>query len=303
MTTLWHAECRFQVEQATLDLLRGACSPSGKHVYLAIGRGRSRGGRGREQHGRSQERLRVHTLRGVPGSRIDVLLPDHHPAPYAVCEIGRKAGCYDGAIRWRVTFRSWPTIWEPGHSEYGPDGLHPGPGSIIIEEEPRALILLARWKPAGVWAQSFHQLDYTVEPDSGERVVLWQWTRHYHFLPADEVRQTAAMFASLPAVRQCADIAVLNRMASNALYDLARQMGWRKLSLVEKRRYGLSPDAPQWHRQDGLVLRQARAGLGIPQGVGQYTLDAAQARAIRDIPGLCPECGELTASCACHPRG
>jgi len=80
----YHLDARFLVEPSNLLQVRGACSPSGKFVWVD-----------------TRTRLRVHTLKGVPGKHVDVLLPECDPAPVAVCEIGRKAGCYDGAVRWR----------------------------------------------------------------------------------------------------------------------------------------------------------------------------------------------------------
>lgn len=260
-------EARFVVCAETLAEVRAHCSLSGRQVYLT-----------------PTLRLRVHTLRGVPGKVVDVLLPDQLPADPLVCEIGRKAGSFDGAIRWRIALRPWTAVHDETAGQ-GPCAGHPGEGRVSIEEEYGALTVVARWWGGGLWAQSFRQLPYKPEPGDRRGVLLHHWKSWYRFLPEEEARQLAEMWSLLPAVMEADDIVVLNRLASEALYDLARSLGWRKLTLRERRRLGLADDSQQWHRADSPLLR--RPGGPSPTGCGRYTIEAASgAVPIRTAYGL-----------------
>lgn len=276
----WHYESRFVVEPTTVEVMRGFCSPSGKFTWVT-----------------STERLRIHTLRGVPGSQVDVLLPDETPEGIYVCEIGLKTGSYDHNKRWRIAIRTWP---RENITEKNPSGKYPSRGSIFVEEEGDHLILIAKWFPGGIWAQSFRQLQYTPAPGDRQGILLHHWKNWFKFLPEEDVRQTAAMWNALPHTQNATDIVVLNRTASAALYDLAISLGWRKLTVREKRRLGLADDSQQWHRADGLLLTRAAEKELTPTGCGQHTLDAARGKeAIRMPKGICPDCHELQKECEC----
>jgi len=260
---VYHLDHRFTVTPETIEQVRAACSPSGKFVWVT-----------------TQDRLRVHTLRGVPGKHADVLLPDLVPVALDgtgdriwVCEIGPKIGSYDGAKRWRLAFRPWPFVWDESRSPR-PTNMNPGPGQVSVEEHGDQCAVIAMYQGGGFWAQAFPCLRYSVEPGPRKGVLLHQWDAHFRFLPGDDVRQLAEMYDLWPDVIAATDIVVLNRIASSALYQMATGLGWRKLTLREKRKHGIGPECPQWIRSDDMRLRQN----GNPAGVGDYTARAAAAQ-------------------------
>lgn len=254
----YHLEGRFTIAPEDVERLRQECSPSERFTWVT-----------------QDQRLRIHTLKGVPGKHIDVLLPDL-AVDLPCMEIGLKVGSYNGARRWRLTVRSWSHRHQPPNA---PSLKFPGSGSLVIEEDhaaPDHLILLARWWGGGIWAQSFPKLQYELRDDSDLLgIFLYHWKTYYNFLDIEDARQAGQLWSSLPHTRAARDIVVLNRTASQALYDLARQSGWRKLTLREKRKCGLSDDSPQWQRVD-LLLRQVRDQSILARLVGDYTNDAAK---------------------------
>jgi hypothetical protein len=161
---------------------------------------------------------------------------------------------------------------------------------------PDGIELLARWR-GGLWANLFAQLRYTVEPGDRKPILFHHWEHHFKFLPEDEVRQTAEMWAILPAVVAATDIVQLNRMASGMLYDLAVSLGWRKLTAREKQKAGISLDSPQWQRRDSIALRLAQS-QGIKLGVGEYTLRASYNEP--RLRGICVQCQEPNEHCGCR---
>jgi hypothetical protein len=140
----YHLESRFIVSEENLANIREKASPSGKFVWV-----------------NSIERLRVCTLVGVPGKYLDLLLPEVTPLPMIAVEIGVKLGSFDGAKRWRITFRSWNKESAEGKT---PNFSNPGRGKLSIEEdEPDYTALLARWYSGGIWAASFPRLRYLID--------------------------------------------------------------------------------------------------------------------------------------------
>lgn len=268
----YHLTARFVVSAETVEAVRAACTPTAKHVWI-----------GTAARGCS---LLLHTFRGVPGKDVDVLLPRaaemaerlHEDAPAdLVCEIGLKVGCFDGAKRWRLTFRTDYTLRSAEGREPTIGHPSPKPGRIVLKEEEDALTVICLWTgPEGMWAQKFHRLRYTVADGDRRCILLWQWQHYYRFLPEDDVRALAEYWSVLPVVVACEDIAALNRLASAALYDLARQLGWRKLTLREKRKLHIDEDSPQWQRTDKIERRLV--DMGYRTGCGQYTTEAAQGR-------------------------
>ena len=268
----YQLEARFVITPETVATVRVLCSPSARTTWVT-----------------AKDRLTINTFRGVPGKHVDVLLPDFDvEAPDAVvCEVGRKAGCFDGnlktgnGVRWRLCFRPWHT---PTDGRRKPSVQFPDKGTVQIDEEQDATVVLCRWWGGGIWAQSFPRLRFIPVKGELEPILIAQAKGWYKFLWAtaeDDVRALAAMWANLPHTIACEDIAVLNRTASNALYDLATQLGWRKLTLREKRRLGLSPDSPQWQRADSLVSRLVFNDRGgNTSGCGDYTVEAASGKVL-----------------------
>jgi hypothetical protein len=292
----YHLESRFIVSEENLANIREKASPSGKFVWV-----------------NSIERLRVCTLVGVPGKYLDLLLPEVTPLPMIAVEIGVKLGSFDGAKRWRITFRSWNKESAEGKT---PNFSNPGRGKLSIEEdEPDYTALLARWYSGGIWAASFPRLRYLIDERTDLLgIFMHQAKSWFPFLlrnHGEDVRQAGEVWAALPFIQGCKDLVVLNRTASAALYDLASNMGWRKLTLRDKRRYGLTDNSPSWHRADGLLLSRSYKGQitgvgcnggserrgGNSSGVGRFTLDAASGRVA--IRGVCPECAGIESECRC----
>lgn len=253
--------CRLEVTANNLTKVRSECSPSSKFVYVT--------GPGK----RPAVRLRVHTLKGVPGKHLDLLLPDESPESIIACEVGTKAGSFDGVKRWRLTFRPWPTRHIDGKRS---DFKHPTPGRVVLDLMAETTDVIVRWEPNGMWAQAFPRLRFVVEGGDRRGILLHQWKGWYKFLPEDDVRQLAELWSLLPHTIACDDIVVLNRTASQALYDLATNLGWRKLTLKDRLRIGLGPDSQQWQRVER--IDRLRNGLGSVNGCGQYTIDAANGR-------------------------
>ena len=274
MTTLYHLEHRFVVAADTMPAIRAMTTPGASYTWVG------------------NNKLQICTWRGVPGRHCDVLLPcEEWPEWATACDIGRKEGRYDGAVRWRISFRRW-------------DKSHPAPaGRLSIEECGPDLALVAIW-PGGIWAQSFPQLQYLVRPDTDHQSILIRQAQLYFgFLweaEQSEVRALADEWACLPSVLAHSDISALNRDASQALYQLARNLGWHKLTRYQRERLGLGESSGQWQRAERVDRLRRDLGDRAP-GVGRYTLDAAAGAAIHLPLDVCPQCHELADDCECQP--
>jgi hypothetical protein len=303
MTALYHGVHRFQVGRDTLAAVRAMTSPSGSFSWVG-------------RHDRGQ-RLRIHTFRGVPGKHVDVLLADgdayrdgelfhfvgaqtgdvlREPKNYLlICDIGRKAGRYDGAERWRITFRDLPPQRQ--------DALDPPAGTLHLDEIGEYLHVVAVWR-GGMWGQEFPQLRYLVDGRTDRAGILIRQARDWFpFLwqaAPEDVRQLAGAWAACPDVLARQDINDLNRDASQALYRLAVNLGWRKCTLAMRERLGLGADAAQWQRVERIDRLRAEAGLGESSGVGQYTLEASAGLRLAPPRGVCPQCQEIEADCQCQ---
>ncbi len=298
MTALYHLEHRFQVAPETIAGVRAACLASNNYSWVG------------------DRRLRIHTWLGVPGRHCDILLDDATSrvgTPHQitldrgatavmrpwmlVCDIGRKAGRYDGAVRWRVTFRDL----QPSNS-----AAEPPHGRFVVEEHQLGsvaeLAVIAIWS-GGCWAQSFPQLRYTVDERTDRQGILLDqakaWFKFLWVSAEDDIRALAAEWASRPWVVSERHINALNRSASEALYQIACNLGWTKLALHQRRRLGLADNSACWQRSDYVQSLRVQAGLANPSGVGQYTLDAASGVSLVLPRGICPQCNELEEDCEC----
>jgi hypothetical protein len=247
---IYHLDARFVIDSDTVQSLRDWCSESGKYVWVT-----------------THEKLRVHTLRGVSGSKADVLLPDSMVyARLYVLEIGRKADSFEGFLRHRLCVRSWPHALEEGRT---PSLMWPGPGSLRIEEQDEHLAVIALYWGGGMWACRWPQVRYKIDTQDIRGILLHHWKNWFRHVPEEEARSLAEVWAILPHTLAQTDICVLNRTASVALYDLSRNLGWRKLTLLDRRRHGIPDDHYQWIRSDSPLLR--RRLLGTKTGAGEYT--------------------------------
>lgn len=218
---------------------------------------------------------------------VDVLMLDNYPSEGTIiCDIGTKKGRFDNALRYRITFRYTPAV------------VYSVPmGLLHFPEDTKTILTVeAIWK-GGFWGQEFHRLDFTLDPNTDRTYIfLHQASNWYGFLfdagHGADIHQTASMWASLPAVRDETDIVVLNRTASNALYDLARNLGWRKLTKRERDKLGLPVDAKQWQRTDYIAALTDRNGMS--SGVGEHTLRCSHGKQSQH---WCPQCEEVECQC------
>ena len=253
---VYHLEARFIVDPSLIETFRAQCSPSERYTWVS-----------------NTERLRIHTFKGVPGKHLDILLPDQETSPFTVCEIGVRTGCFDGKKRWRLTFRSWKVQNTEGHK---PSHGYPDKGKLLIEENNTDHVaLIALWYEGGMWAQQFPRLRYLVDNRTDlVAIFLNQWKDWYKFIPGEDARQAAELWAALPHTKSQDDIVVLNRTASSALYDLATNMGWRKLTLKDRERIGLGPESQQWQRVERVDQLRLESTSNA-SGCGDYTVKAA----------------------------
>lgn len=199
-----------------------------------------------------------YTLRGVPAKRLDVIVQQglDLTGPCLV-EVVTKAGRFDGATRPRISVREDnPSI----PSERGSISCSWAEDGIRIDVTRQA-------GPAWCWEGV--PLRSQMDDYCPARLVTWHWTRYYQHIPYEpDVRALAESFQIVPGET----LAEANRRASRDLYRLARDLGWRKLTLRDQQRYGL--EGRQWHREEAVAV--AMAERKYPRdGVGQWTHEAA----------------------------
>lgn len=281
MFTIKH---RFEIRAAHITLLRGECETTEDTAW--IGR-------------RSQnQRLRKHTLRGVPGRLVDVLLPDtiYQTETYAL-EIGTKSGKYDGHLRTRITVRRWQADQYLANGQVLICDEDECPSGLEWEGLPKSYdsatwcVVSACWAPrtvnhdganglvdihldGGSWIECFPRLKSDLSGYDLPALVCWQWKRYYKFLDAETVEPAAQAFESLHPEIRSKTLAEANRIASRYLYRIARDLGWRKLTIRERASLAMSA---QWVRQEDVAARRIQFGFDSC-GVGQYTREASQGR-------------------------
>lgn len=217
-------------------------------------------------------RCRVHTLPGTPAARITFLLQEGElPIKHAswIVQVCEKQGRYDGAPRPELIIRQMPESqvkdWPIGQLLIdSTDGQHT---VRVIPAEPGCEKYLA---DSG-WSYIVDRIRSHSERHDPERCYLWHWSRYYRMIDRATAEQLAKVFAqSVDPTR--IDLNEMNRLASRDLYAQAKAMGWRKLTLREQSKYGVSS---QWHQQSELE-KQVAERLGNPSGCGDYTIDSAR---------------------------
>jgi hypothetical protein len=218
-------------------------------------------------------RCRRYVLRGVPGKLVDVLIDDRGsdlPADHdLVISVVRKAGHFDGTERDRITVRAMQQSETRylAHAEVA-----------VTETDASISISISRpgmrgWK--GEYARLRSDLDRYCLP----RIVMWHWRRYYAMLPMDEVTALADSGTWLP--ENCPTLSEANRAASRALYRLARDLGWRKLTLRERTVLRLDS---MW--VDEATYSRAHDALGHPTGCGETTIAGARSSDIEYVSRL-----------------
>jgi hypothetical protein len=236
-------------------------------------------------------------FRWVPGGKIDVLIDarlldgsERDSELVCVVEIGRKAGRFSGDFRSRLTFRLLRAKDPNRHfSRFAfisideretigeADGIQ-GAGGPQPKLSTRVIISSTDESPAGVlWEGAFPRLrwEWKHTPEGARQCVIWHASRHFGFLLAKENGEVEAL-ANRYTVPKAGTVASINRDVERALYRLARELGWRKMTTRERVRIW-GPDGaarPQWHRQEEIAELLCRAGLPAT-GCGQATHRAA----------------------------
>lgn len=202
-------------------------------------------------------RCRQGTIRGVPAKRVDFVVDENLQDGPAVLEVGAKTGMFDGATRCRFALRA------PLPGLVG--AVHPPEGRLSLAFSPTRVEVRVALDGEGEAAEhrtyTFERARYTLDVSKSLRhMVMWHWQRYYRHLSLAQAARVACDFA----VAAGTSLTEANRAASRALYEASREVGWRKLTLREQRKFGVTG---QWH----LVVQ-----LGSPTGCGEYTLSAAR---------------------------
>lgn len=234
------------------------------------------------------ERLDRLTFRGVPARIVDVTVPQGAEASARpkrlVLEIETKLGRYDGAERQRLNVRRWSSYCDdlPVQFDAAVNKLVPIPeGRVYFVRASDLLLVTVVWT-GGSWSMEFPTLRSDLINYDVGKIVMWHWQNYYKFLPHEEALSVAVEFATRKEefVSAGLTLAEANRMASRELYRLARNLGWRKMTLRERQAYHLTG---QWHRTEDVSRRRVEMGYSAysDSGCGEYTIDAANGRAMR----------------------
>lgn len=217
----------------------------------------------------------VCAFRSVPSRLVDLLITEQTaPDMVLVCEVGRKVGKYDGAVRDRITLRwmrpdtveSWP---EPPALA----ALHHASGDGVT-----SIRLTSVDGHTEYWSGSWAELRSDLSDYRCRQIVWWHANRYYPFLVQHHEQDVKALAESFTA-DPTASLADANREASRLLYELARCLGYRKLTLRERRRLGLE-DHGQWCTEQ--VYAEQQSAYGRASGVSDWT-DTAAHETIEDI--------------------
>jgi len=218
-------------------------------------------------------------VRGVAASRLDLLLDqrlrdgtDPDPRDLVILEIRAHPGRYSGEVRDRLAWR----VHRP--SDVGADGRRADDlawAQIDVEEVPGvATVTLTEGSGGVVWQREYPVSRWECDDRSPARLITWTWHRYYGHLCWIDVEPLAACYTIAPG----ATVSEAVREAGRQLYRLSRELGWRKMTLRERRRlWGPDGDSrPLWHRESELLSLHASREAGISAtGCGEATLRAA----------------------------
>lgn len=240
---------------------------------------------------RTQRGLRC-TWRGVPAKRVDLVVIDGYgldgssrasreegrQSPVCIVEICRKSGRYDGAERDRITVRPYvrPYAVQARIQAGRLFVLAPeAPGNVAPTVRVRLDTCDANDGTPLRWEREYQRLRWAPDPAADPRaVVMWHATRYFPAALADDAAALASSWTWPTRDNgEPATLAEANRAADRALYRMARDAGWRKLTLRERRKLGWE-EAPQWHRQDEILARLAELGH-TATGTGDWSRDEA----------------------------
>jgi hypothetical protein len=217
-----------------------------------------------------------HSLVGVPSKRVDLLV-DHrllnsdllHPKEVLELTVVRKVGRFDGSKRDRLTLRV-----RPGHACRDHERC-----VVRVIDQP-SLHRIDVTTDLGVvrWTRQYDRLRSDLAEYDPGRLVMWHWARYYQHLEHAIAESVAAEWSLTDWAQHSANwtLAEANRSASRALYRASRDSGFRKMTLRERLRLGMSADSGQWHRVDHLPTAD-----GPTSGCGQATIEAAAGKDVQ----------------------
>jgi hypothetical protein len=127
-----------------------------------------------------------------------------------------------------------------------------------------------------LWVKNYKRLRTTLDEYNPQRLLIWHWTRYYRHLPYETAEQVAQTWILSDWANYAHEwtLAEANRSASRALYRASREAGFRKMTLRERLKCGLTAASSQWQRADSVKYE------GTPTGCGQATLEAAAGKAV-----------------------
>lgn len=209
-------------------------------------------------------------LRGVPTKRVDLCIDDRILSGETIdCRdvieftVVRKSGRYDGSQRDRLTLRV-----QHGHVVRD---THEQCSVNIVELPDSYRVDVVTDLGVVRWTREYPRLRSDLAEYDPERLVMWHWTRYYQHLEHAVAEQTAKQWVLTDWAQFASGwtLAEANRSASRALYRASRDEGWRKLTLRERTKLGITGNA-QWHRVDSLPIHEPHHS-----GAGQATIEAA----------------------------
>lgn len=196
-----------------------------------------------------------HTVRGVPGRRISFVVQQDNdtadPRDPWVTRISRVAGRYDGSLRNEIILRRMPEhqvrTWDAGYLRITG---HPEEATVAVRVTMDPDITEIDRSPMDLWYDGpYEQLKSDLLGYDLKSIAMWHWARYYKIpLAYEEAQAVADEFAAIYKP-EAGTLAEANRVASRLLYAAARNAGWRKLTLREQAKAGVSG---QWHRADSL---------------------------------------------------
>jgi hypothetical protein len=222
-------------------------------------------------------------LAGVPGRLFDIaidrrLTDEDYTAGHVRAEVVRKAGRYGGEVRDRLSLR----LYTQGDKTSTDTRLHalrvcefvrPGDQTRNVTE----VRIVRTDDGAEVWrAEYARQRCEVLTPEGSDAILWWHHSRYFAASVSREDAESLAAEFRAEVILRAGDrplsLTEANRYADRMLYRAARNNGWRKLTLRERKKLGI--DGGPWvspERYDA-----ARARLGHATGCGEYTLSAAR---------------------------
>jgi len=200
----------------------------------------------------------VYGFRDVPTSKVDILLPKKIESlfrhEYILFDVIEKHGKYDGKKRVRFTMRS----------AYSAVISETNDISMCVKNNTRIITIDDE-------VFEFPIIKKDVNNYHLARIAMWHWRRYFtHLTDEDNVREICDTWAETEATEMAeegATIVELNRAADRMLYNLSRELGWRKMTLRERLQHGLGVDSPCWQRVGCLYEDNFSA-----TGCGEHTL-------------------------------